>query len=155
MQLCKKPVHSYGRYKQAVQLYMPSSPSGIVEEVVEEVAEEVAETLVDIGSATLDTAIDLYAAAVTTGITYGQSEVRGGTQSSVFRLETPAGTMSRNNPRHDPAVPDSMINHSTTLGFQVGGFGFKFEKRTALPMMPEDAPETDTDDEKKKSTTGD
>lgn len=153
MQLCKKPVHSYGRYKQTVQLYMPGSsspPTAFVEASV-----EVGEAVVDIGSAILDSTVDLYAQAVTTGITYGQSDLPGGGEvSSVFKLETPGGTISHNNPRHDPAVPDSMINHSTTLGFQAGGFGFKFEKRTALPVVPEDAPETDTDDdEKKKSTT--
>ena len=76
MQLCKKPVHSYGRYKQAVQLYMPGSsspPTAFVEASVE-VGEEVAETLVDIGSATLEAADKLARDFFTTGIKIHENE---------------------------------------------------------------------------------
>lgn len=148
MQLCKKPVHSYGRYKQSVQLYMPSSPSGIVEEVVEEVAVEVAETLVDIGSEALETAGDLAVDFFTTGIElYGGDLPGGGRETTVAQY--PFVSTEYNNRSPDPGVPDSV---SVTVPF-IPPF---IQKKITLPIVPEDAPETDTDDdEKKKSTTGD
>lgn len=148
MQLCKKPVHSYGRYKQAVQLYMPSSPSGIVEEVVEEVAEEVAETLVDIGSAALDAADQLATDFFTTGITISQTENNGVLEETTVGH---SGTKITFIDSPDPSAPDTLQVTQPILGVSVMGQGISIEKTVKIPV-----PEIDTDeDEKKKSTTGD
>lgn len=145
MQLCKKPVHSYGRYKQIVQLYMPGSsspPTAFVEASV-----EVGEAVVDIGSAALETAGDLAEDFFTTGIElYGGDLPGGGRETTVLRY-TSVST-DHNNRSPEPGVPDSV---SVTVPF-LPPF---IEKKLTLPIVPEDAPETDTDDEKKKSTTGD
>ncbi len=148
MQLCKKPVHSYGRYKQAVQLYMPGSsspPTAFVEASV-----EVGEAIVDIGSAILEGADNLAEDFFTTGVTIHDNE------DASLSVRYPGVTNTyRESP--DPAVPDTVYQTTSIVNFTVHGHGIVIEKTVKTPVIevPEDAPETDTDDEKKKSTTGD
>ena len=150
MQLCKKPVHSYGRYKQAVQLYMPGSsspPTAFVEASVE-VGKEVSESLVDIGNAALEAADRLTDDFFTNGIELWGGDLPGGGRETTV-AQYPFVSTQYNNREPDPGVPDSV---SVTVPF-IPPF---IQKRVTLPIVPEDAPETDTDDdEKKKSTTGD
>lgn len=153
MQLCKIPVYSYGRYKQAVRLYGGSTPTEIFqEEVVEPTAEFIGDTLEAIGSAAYDAA----EALLTTGLTVSQGRHPDGSEeTTVIRVQMgPTITSTRPDTTH--AGPDSMVATMPMAGIQFLGGGVTIEKRVAIPVVPEDAPETDTDDEeKKKSTTGD
>lgn len=151
MQLCKKPVHSYGRYKQAVQLYMPGSsspPTAFVEASV-----EVGETLVDIGSAALDAVDQLATDYFTTGITISQTEDQHGVLEETTVGHSGTKITFIDSP--DPSAPDTLQVTQPILSVSVMGQGISVEKTVKIPVVPEDAPETDTDDEKKKSTTGD